>query len=293
MLSTAQTSPPIGQRDHSSWPDVRLLDPEGASLRCGSGETSPRLQHSLSSLESTTLEELDGARLHDRVESKLVMPASAVPATLLRLRGDYFVMEHQSKRLQSYSNTYFDTAELKNYHEHHNQKRQRSKVRYRTYVDSELTYFEVKRNVDGRTVKERKASASAGASIHADDIPFLNERMIQDSRDLRVSVVVAYDRILLVSRSFDERVTIDLNLRFRSASGAAIMPELAIVEFKQPELDRQSPAIKAIPRQTQMFSKYCMGLASCDPSLKRNRFKKVFLGLDRLGAAPQRIGAAA
>ena len=254
---------------------------------------STSFERSLASLGSVSLAELDQARLHDRVESKLVMKASEVPATLESLRDDYLVMEHDGKRVQRYANTYFDTPDLQNYHEHHNQKRQRSKIRYRSYVDSGLTYFEVKRNVDGRTVKERKISSPAGLSIHADDAPFLAERVANQANAYCVSVVVEYKRILLVNHSFDERVTIDMFLRFTSRGGVATMSDLAVVEFKQPNLDRDSAAIRAIPRPTQMFSKYCMGLATCDPALKRNRFKKVFLGLDRIDATPELVEASA
>ncbi len=266
-----------------------MSDGSGALFsRTVDGMTSTA-QGSLASLEGTTLAELDRAQLHDRVESKLIMRAESVPEVLARLRGDYRVMEHEGRRVQRYSNTYFDTAGLRNYHEHHNQKRRRSKVRYRSYVDSALTFFEIKRNVDGRTVKERRPTASPSMCLHDDDAAFLGERLPADAGAMVPSVVVTYDRILLVSQAFDERVTIDLNLGFRSATGESVVPELAIVEFKQERLDRASPAIRAIPRPMQMFSKYCMGLASCDPSLKRNRFKKVFLELARLDAEPRSV----
>jgi hypothetical protein len=82
-------------------------------------------------------------------------------------------------------------------------------------------------------------------------------------------------------------VGLDLGLHFASRDGSvASAPALSICEFKQPRLDRRSPAMIAMTmnRQPQMFSKYCMGLAACDPQLRRNRFKKVFLKLDMLGA---------
>ena len=63
----------------------------------------------LSRLTPVTLEQLDRAQLHERVESKVIMRADAVPATLSRLRPGYFVMEHAYTRLQRYSNAYFDT----------------------------------------------------------------------------------------------------------------------------------------------------------------------------------------
>lgn len=74
-------------------------------------------------LDAVTLAELDQAQLHDRVESKVVMRFDGVGDTLARLSDDYLIMEHQGSRVQRYSNVYFDTSDLTNYFEHHNQKR--------------------------------------------------------------------------------------------------------------------------------------------------------------------------
>jgi hypothetical protein len=245
------------------------------------------LDAELQSLDGVSLRELDRAQLHDRVETKLLARAEVIPDVLRRLASDYVVMDHEASRIQRYSNTYFDTIDLQSYTEHHNQKRRRSKIRYRSYVNSGLTYFEIKRHVDGRTVKERKVSAPVDGSVRADDRPFLTDRLPVDPSQLGASVVIDYDRILLVRRDFQERVTIDTSVRVRTSRAVAEFRGLAVVEFKQPRLDRHSPAIRAIPRPTQMFSKYCMGLATCDPTLKRNRFKKVFLGLERLDVLPE------
>jgi len=101
---------------------------------------------------------------------------------------------------------------------------------------------------------------------------------------LFLSLTVDYERILLVKRDLTERVTIDLGMRFHGRGRATQAEALAICEFKQPAMDRHSPAMAAVQQRPRKFSKYCMGLASCDPSLKRNRFKQNFLALDSIGA---------
>lgn len=214
------------------------------------------------------------------------MRADELPDALDALAGEYCVLEHLGDRVQGYSNAYFDSPGLRNYHEHHNQVGRRIKLRYRTYENSDLTFFEVKRNVGGRTVKERRRSQRPDGALHVDDADFFAERTGWDPAGVAPSLVVDYRRILLVKRDFSERVTIDFDVRFHSDRGATTPRGLAICEFKQPRLDRRSPAMTAMNRRPQMFSKYCMGLASCDPSLRRNRFKKVFLNLDTLGTAP-------
>lgn len=235
-------------------------------------------------LAAVDLQQLDRAQLHDRVESKVVLHSDAVPGALAALADDYFVLEHLGARLQGYRNTYFDSPELRNYHEHHNQLARRLKLRYRTYANSELTYFELKRNVNGRTIKERRRSRPPGDSLWPDDAAFFASKTGRDPMQVTRSLAVDYRRILLVRRDFGERVTIDLDLGFTSANGERSVGGLAICEFKQPRLDRRSPAMLAMNRRPQKFSKYCMGLASCDPTLRQNRFKSVFRQLDALGA---------
>lgn len=256
------------------------FEPSGVSVAVA------ELTDQLLDLESVDLEQLDRAQLHDRVESKVILRTDELSVAIDALAGEYVVLEHLGDRVQGYSNAYFDSPELRNYHEHHNQLGRRLKLRYRTYENSDLTFFEVKRNVNGRTVKERRRSLRPEGVLHLDDAAFFAERTGWDPNDVLPSLKVDYRRILLVKRDFSERVTIDFDVRFRSDQGATTPRGLAICEFKQPRLDRRSPAMAAMNRRPQKFSKYCMGLASCDPSLRRNRFKKVFLSLDTLDAAP-------
>lgn len=246
----------------------------------------PELLEAMAGLTPVTLAKLDEAQLHDREESKVILRTADVPEALGRLATDYLILDHEGERLQGYCNEYFDSAELRNYHEHHNQKGRRMKLRYRTYLNSDLTFFELKRNVNGRTVKERRRSMRPDEVLGGADALFFFKRTGQPPSAYVPSLRVDYQRILLVKRDFSERVTIDLDLAFSSGRGAARTPGLAICEFKQPALDLRSPAMVAMNRRPQNFSKYCMGLASCDPSLRRNRFKKVFRNLDELGASP-------
>lgn len=244
------------------------------------------LRAAVAALSPVTLTQLDQAQLHDREESKVILRTADVPEALERLAEEYVVLDHEGERLQSYCNEYFDSVALRNYHEHHNQKGRRMKLRYRTYLNSDLTFFELKRNVNGRTVKERRRSERPTGALHEKDGLFFFKRTGEPPSAFIPSLRVDYQRILLVKRDFTERVTIDLDLAFTSDAGAVETPQLAICEFKQPALDLRSPAMIAMDRRPQNFSKYCMGLASCDPSLRRNRFKKVFRNLDALDAAP-------
>jgi len=248
---------------------------------------SKQTSEAIQALDPVDLVQLDLAQLHDRVESKVILRTSDIPDALERLADDYLILEHDNERLQSYRNEYFDSNELRNYHEHHNQNGRRFKLRYRSYMNSDLTFFEVKQNINGRTVKKRRPSRRpSGQQLWREDGLFFFGLTGCAPSLLVPSLTIDYQRVLLVKRDFSERVTIDIGLSFRSSNGESEIPGLAICEFKQPRLDRRSPAMAAMNRRPQMFSKYCMGLASCDPDLRRNRFKKIFRNLDALGTPP-------
>ncbi len=244
------------------------------------------LTRATDSLIPVALTELNQAQLHDRVESKVILAEVDLPEAIERLAGEYRVMEHEDSRVQRYRNDYFDTSDLRNYHEHHNQNGRRVKVRYLSLIHSDLTFFEVKRSIHGRTVKERRASCPSQQELSPADATFFFRTTGLRPSLLQPSVSISYDRILLVKQDLSERVTVDINLEFAHGGNVATAPGLAICEFKQPRLDLRSPAIEALDRRPQMFSKYCIGLASCDSSLRRNRFKKVFRNLEAIGATP-------
>ena len=135
------------------------------SASTGDPEVTSALAGQLLELESVDLDQLDRAQLHDRVESKVILRTDELAEAIDALAEEYFVLEHLGDRVQGYCNAYFDSPELRNYHEHHKQLGRRLKLRYRTYENSNLTFFEVKRNVNGRTIKERQRSRG-GESRH-------------------------------------------------------------------------------------------------------------------------------
>ena len=122
-------------------------------------EPSTELLDVLTGFRSVGLEQLNQAQLQNRVETKVILRRGDVSGALGMLRAEYFVLEHLGDRIQGYHNEYFDSACFRSYHEHHNQVGRRLKLRYRTYENSAMTFFEVKRNVVGRSVKDRRLRA--------------------------------------------------------------------------------------------------------------------------------------
>ena len=110
----------------------------------------------LSEFDAISLGEMDRVALMNRVDTKYVFSEDILNEVLKKIKDDYFVLEVDNIRLNSYQSLYFDTKDFKFYYQHHNGKTNRTKVRYREYMDSGLCFLEVKqKNNKGVTNKKR------------------------------------------------------------------------------------------------------------------------------------------
>lgn len=226
--------------------------------------------------------------LMNRVDTKYLVPAEQLAGLLDTIRTQYSVLSVAGGRVLHYRTDYYDTEDFRFYHEHHNGKSRRCKVRCRHYVDSGGLFLELKaRESSGRTVKNR-----IRLSMHDRDGPWteaLHEglcRLGLDNASLERRVRIEYLRIALQGLDRDERVSIDLGMQgMRVNEGKCFsLPGLAIVELKQGRMDRQSPLFRALRRlhiNPVSFSKYCVTCALLyQGQLKVNRFKPL---LARIG----------
>jgi hypothetical protein len=238
-----------------------------------------------------SLEEVGNAAFADRVDTKFVVPARDVPTLLERLVERCCILEVGGIRLLRYSTLFFDTPGLMLYHAHHAARAPRFKVRVRSYVDSGASFLEVKRkNNRGRTAKDRVPVDADAVSDRAMPLRHLAERRplgverAVPIAELEPSLRVEFTRMTLASRDAPERLTIDLDLRFRRNGYQAALPHLAIVELKQ-EREGRSPlrdAIRSVYAQPDALSKYCLGIARLEPQVRRNNFLPVIRRIDRL-----------
>ena len=102
------------------------------------------------------LDDLNAAKLMNRVDSKFILPISFLPEVLSQLTSHYSVLEINNNRISRYQNKYFDTPDMTLYNNHHNGRLNRYKVRRRRYVDTDTEFLEVKlKNNKKRTIKNR------------------------------------------------------------------------------------------------------------------------------------------
>ena len=83
----------------------------------------------LARFEPVSLRDLDDVALQDRVDTKMLLTVNQLCSALHQLTDHYQVLKIDGRRMHRYQTLYFDTPDLDFYHQHHNGKRNRYKVR--------------------------------------------------------------------------------------------------------------------------------------------------------------------
>ncbi|MBK8499563.1 MAG: polyphosphate polymerase domain-containing protein [Flavobacteriales bacterium] len=235
-----------------------------------------------------SLEEMDGVKLQDRVDTKYVLPEADLPALLEAMRAHYRVLEVKGVRGTAYRSLYFDTTDMRHYRDHHNKRTFRVKVRYREYVGSGLVYLEVKRKTGrGRTDKVRMRVEAIPDTLSGDHLDFV-QKASRSTDQLGPSLWNHFTRYTFVARNSAERLTMDLGLRYTDPQGESDLGGIVVAELKQERADRSSPFIermRSMNVRPSGMSKYCVGMITLQRPVKHNAFKETMRKLQRLRRA--------
>ncbi|MBK9284476.1 MAG: polyphosphate polymerase domain-containing protein [Sphingobacteriaceae bacterium] len=227
---------------------------------------------------------MEGVKLMNRTDTKFCFTAKHLNEILTELQDQYNCVEIESKRISTYQTVYYDTSEFKLYLQHHNGKLNRFKVRKRDYVDSNLSYLEIKqKNNKGRTIKVRIKTQSANLQDDKNS-EFISHNLPFSPSQLLPVIRIDYGRITLVNKISMERVTIDLGLKFIKNGNTISMDDLVIAEVKQ-EKKNKSPFIQSMLKRRIFeggISKYCMAIALTEPKIKANNFKEKINTLNKI-----------
>lgn len=233
----------------------------------------------LQSFDPVSLSQMDSVKLLDRVDRKFVFSKSKLENFLEKLIDNYYVLEINNIRNCSYQTIYFDTDDFKFYTDHHNGKLNRSKVRMRRYVESDSNFFEIKKKSNnGRTKKHRITIEKFDNNWSKEKINLLNKYINIETNKINPKIMVNYKRITLVSKLFDERITIDTELWFENNTKQSYFNNFVIVELKQ-NYKTFSQALKVLVDERiheKSLSKYCLGISSLYNEVKINNFKSKF-----------------
>ncbi|MBU2018910.1 MAG: polyphosphate polymerase domain-containing protein [Bacteroidetes bacterium] len=218
------------------------------------------------------------------MDTKFSVHKNILPDLLKNLINDYQILEIGENRLMTYSSTYFDTPELSCYKDHHNSRVNRIKIRIRNYVESGIYFLEIKKKTNqGNTLKKRIDVNNMADISNEKSLRFINKNT-SFNETLIATLTNGFNRFTLVNIERNERVTIDTNIAY---NGIEAYPNLAIIELKQSKLDRSAPLFDALRKMhvtPNSISKYCIGMATLNPELKQNNFKRKISALNKLSA---------
>ena len=239
---------------------------------------------------------MESVKLMNRIDTKYAVPLAVLPAVLQAAQADYFAQETDGTRIATYDTLYYDTPTLDMYIRHHDRQLVRQKIRVRQYVDSRLTFLEIKRkNNKGRTKKKRICvpdfnlrgdtfGESKRERWTVEDFIAAKSRYAWSELTPRLST--KFRRITLVNKARTERLTIDMDLQWNNlvTGQSKTYPELVIIELKR---DGNVPSVMTRIMLEQRLhplkiSKYCIGTALTTPGLKHNRFKAKIRQIEKM-----------
>jgi len=234
------------------------------------------VQEIISHYQPITLKEMDGVALMNRTDTKYLMSMSQLEDVLAEVAHHYRILDINGLRSNHYQSQYYDTPDFYFYRRHHSGKQNRLKIRKRMYVESNLTFLEVKfKSNKGRTEKDRTKHDGLTPDLSIENENYIHE-MSHFEEHLEPKLMNLFERITLVDQSLPERITIDLNLSFVVDNHTVEIPDLVIIEAKQERRNRHSVFLQALKKRLirpESMSKYCLGIALLTDQ-KSNMFKE-------------------
>ena len=245
----------------------------------------------LNEMEPISLDDMSAVKMMNRIDTKYVADDLTVNKLFELIKDEYYVQEIDGKRISAYDSVYYDTADNHMYIIHQDKKLKRDKLRVRNYVDTGTYFCEVKhKNNHGRTKKKRiEVEEGVFADLKSDAATreFVeNQLPTYDFDGFVKKLSTSFERVTVVNKGKTERITIDFNVRFHNfenGNECGIAP-LVIIELKR---DGQCESffqktLFELRVKPLSISKYCIGRALTDKTLKQNRFKKKIIKLEKL-----------
>lgn len=238
----------------------------------------------LAEFEPITLDQMNEVALMNRTDTKFVLSRKLFNEILPLLKDDYYSLEIEGTRMSGYSTQYFDTEVFDFYLAHHNERSLRHKVRIRQYIESDLFFLEIKKKYKGRTDKKRIKVKAFENELSSKSNEYISA-VIGEDFDLKSKLWNSFDRITLVNKKEKERLTLDMNLAFKSGELSGSYEHIVIAELKQENVNRNSLFFQLMKKKAVRpngFSKYCVGAITLNPDLKFNNFKSNMLLIEKL-----------
>lgn len=235
-----------------------------------------------------SLDEMSGIRLMKRTDTKFLANKAQLLQVLSLAKDEYYVQEINSKRVAHYRTTYWDSADYMFFNMHQVGRRPRTKVRVRTYEDSDgLTFLEVKKKDNhGKTRKKRTEVMSQTEVFESGGDDFVRKHVNAGLDTFHPCLQNYFSRITLVNRGKTERLTIDFDIKYTNfdTNRTANSDQLVIIELKRD--GRVFSPIKDILLKLRIkphgYSKYVIGSHMTNDSLRGNLLKQKMRNIVRI-----------
>jgi hypothetical protein len=229
---------------------------------------------SISDYDGIGLSEIEGKNLLERIDRKYIIKVADVDIILSNALEYYNVLEINGQRNMPYETVYYDKPGYDFYHHARLKRPNRFKIRYRKYKINDLEYFEIKQKVRGTSTLKYRTTLDQAIDPTQQISAFLETHNLKVG-DYNTTLKVDYNRICLVSKTENERITIDTNLRITDFTNEMSFDGMAIVEVKSNKIyskNNITNTLKELGYQAISCSKYCIGLAFVNPSLSKSGF---------------------
>ena len=247
-----------------------------------------RITDILCSFSTVHLEEMENVRLMDRVDTKYILSVSGLPDIMERMNGNYRVLDINKERSFRYDTTYLDSSDFMFFNQHVTGKLERNKVRFRKYETTGTTYLEVKKRTNKKRTKKWRIENILADNNSCDEnaIEFIKAYIPLNSHILKPVLTNTFRRITFVGSAFNERITIDYDLSYKSLNGNRVsFPLIAIIELKQEgfsDYSRIEGILKDYLIRPVGFSKYCIGTGMLYDLPHKNILKPKYLLINKL-----------
>ncbi len=237
--------------------------------------------------DSISLKEMDCVELMNRIDTKYIVEKSLLEKIFSEISSQYFILEIGNQRSFPYISLYWDTIDNKMYLAHHNGRLDRYKIRFRKYIESDLTFLEIKHKIKGtRTIKKRTKVDDIETTLSSKSIDFIEKNSPFSASSLRPVIYTDFTRITLVNKDFTERATIDTSLTFHcNCVDKHTFLNSTIIELKRDGNVGRTLLTETLSKYgvyPKGMSKYCLGRVVIDTDIKKNNFKEKILQLNKI-----------
>lgn len=224
------------------------------------------LENILKDFSSLTLTELNStASFLKRIDTKFLLTKKQFSLLLEDLKEDFRILEISWNRIFSYDNVYMDTPDYFFYNQHENKVKSRTKIRTRLYKDSDMAFFEYKQKENWVTRKFRyQFPTEEHWEMTKWKVRFFEwvwQSVYEWAKIPKITPAIKtkYKRITLVSKVWEERLTIDFDVKtenLRDKKSKEIeLGNLVIIESKS--LSKNCNSINIINKHWIKKAKSC------------------------------------